>query len=689
MRWCFALLSAVILAGSGDLAAVAQSVLPWTAQPPAGMSLRGAFCAPKQSSALCEIASAQTAGLAMTPQKPFPKQSEPPLTPRSYLPLIMRNTTSGLPRLVVSALYYDTYRANEPDEAFQLYNPLPAPVNLAGWRVTDRQRTVTFGADLQLDAAATLWCARTAVSFTLSFGFKPACEYGGDSDPAVPDLTGPALQFSNTGGRITLLHPQNLYSDTLVYEGGDTAVPGWQGPAVYPYRPSTNFGEEGQILYRKLDQATGRPMSDTDTRADWAQDPTDFVDGRRTQLPGWSLARFFPPQIVTEPASLQVIVAPDNSYAALRALLESAQQSIQFEGYTFDNALLGEVIAARARAGVQVTLTLEGGPPGGVSDQQRWIVQQIAGAGGRVYYFRADRSTGAAKRYAYQHGKFWVLDGRWALVGSENLNSEAFPDDDKTDGTYGRRGVYLATDAPSVVAGVQAYMAADIAPDRHRDLWAWDAADPTLGAPPAGFVPSYTSGGSFYPVQKPQPLQLQGNFTFQLISSPEQALRTRDSLLGLIAQAGRGDTVLVEQLYENLYWGAESSNVVDDPNPRLEAYLAAARRGATVRVLLDAYFDNQDLNSPRSNLRTVEYLNALAATEGLDLQARRRNPTGLGIHNKTVLAQIGGKGWVIAGSLNGGEVSAKLNRELALKVASDAAYAYLAEVLWYDWGVTP
>ena len=93
--------------------------------------------------------------------------------------------------------------------------------------------------------------------------------------------------------------------------------------------------------------------------------------------------------------------------------------------------------------------------------------------------------------------------------------------------------------------------------------------------------------------------------------------------------------------------------------------------------------------SPRSNLRTVEYLTAVAQAEGLDLQARRRNPTGQGIHNKMVLAQIGGQGWVVVGSLNGGEVSAKLNREMALLVGSDEVYAYLADVFWYDWDVTP
>ena len=143
------------------------------------------------------------------------------------------------------------------------------------------------------------------------------------------------------------------------------------------------------------------------------------------------------------------------------------------------------------------------------------------------------------------------------------------------------------------------------------------------------------------------------------------------------------------QVYEQTYWGAESSNVSADPNPRLFAYIAAARRGATVRVLLDAYFDNQDLDSPRSNLRTVEYLKAIALAEGLDLDARRRNPTGEGIHNKMALAQISGKGWAVVGSLNGGEVSAKQNREMALLVGSDEVYGYLADVFWYDWDVTP
>jgi len=616
-------------------------------------------------------------------------QGQPPLSRSVYLPLAGRDFYAGDPPLLISALYYDTYLSGEPDEAFQVYNPLGVPVSLAGWRVTVGTRTVTFPVGMTLDAHAKLWCARKAVDFTLTFGARPGCEYSADTDPTVPNLTGTAFQLSNTGGRVTLGSPGSSYTDVVAYEGGDTSAPGWQGPAVYPYKPSTNFGQEGQIPYRKLDQRTGLPVPDTDSRTDWASDTGDIINGRKAQYPGWSLERFFVPRVVTEAATLEVFLAPDNSFEALKTLLEGARSSIRFEGYTFDNARLAETLVARARAGVSVEMLLEGSPPGGISDQQRWTVQQIAEAGGQVYYIRSNSAADIHDRYTYQHGKFWLLDGDTALIGSENPNPEAFPDDPKADGTFGRRGAYLVTDAPSVVADLTAIMDADIAPGVHQDVWTWDAADPTLGAPPAGFKPSYSSGGSFYPLQELQPLFTEGTFTFQLIHSPEQALRDQDSLLGLIARAGPGDTVLSEQLYENTYWGAESSNVAADPNPRLQAYIDAARRGATVRVLLDAFFDNQDLDNPRSNLRTVEYLTSVAQAEGLDLQARRRNPTGQGIHNKMVLAQIGGKGWAVVGSLNGGEVSAKLNREMALLVGSDEVYDYLAKVFWYDWDVTP
>ena len=241
----------------------------------------------------------------------------------------------------------------------------------------------------------------------------------------------------------------------------------------------------------------------------------------------------------------------------------------------------------------------------------------------------------------------------------------------------------------SVVGELTAIMDADIAPAVHRDVWAWDAADPTLGAPPAGFVPSYDSGAASIRCKSRSRLFTEGAFPFQLIHSPEQALRDQDSLLGLVNRAGAGDTILVEQLYENLYWGAESSNVDgrSEPAPAgVHCRRAPRGKGArTARRLLRQPGPGQPAQQPAHG----GVSDSVAQAEGLDLQARRRNPTGQGIHNKMVLAQIGGQGWAVVGSLNGGEVSAKLNREMALLVGSDEVYAYLADVFWYDWNVTP
>jgi cardiolipin synthase len=617
------------------------------------------------------------------------RPSGPDGSPAIYLPIVDSGIPPGTPPLLISALHYDTPMSGEPDEAFQIYNPASAPARLVGWRLTDGSHTLAFPGGFWIPGQTKLWCARQATAFFRSFGAAPGWEYAEDSDPQVPDLIGAAWRFSNNGGRLTLISPAGTYSDTLVYEGGSTDVPGWIGPAVWPYQPTSSFGPEGQILYRKLDQASGLLVPDSNTRADWASDPDDVINGRKVQYAGWDLERFFVPQPITETAHLQVFVSPDHAFPALKSLLQGAKRSIRLEGYTFESAPLAEIVVARARAGVEVEMLLEGGPPGGVTDQQRWVVQQISEAGGRVYYMRSDSANGIGDRYTYQHGKFWVLDGETAILGSENPVAHSFPDDDKTDGTFGQRGVTLVTDAPSVVSELTAVMDADIAPGVHPDVWSWDSEDSTLGAPPPGFTPSYASGGTFYGVRAPAPFSGEGVFTFQVFHSPEQSLRSRDSLLGLVGRAGLGDLVLVEQLYEHTYWGPEAGSVETDPNPRLLAYIDAARRGAKVRVLLDSFQDDTNLDSPRCNQRTVEYLRALALQEGLDLDARRANPTGEGIHNKMVLARIDGQGWVVAGSLNGSEASTKLNREMSLRVASNEAFAYLAEVFWSDWEVGP
>jgi hypothetical protein len=53
------------------------------------------------------------------------------------------------------------------------------------------------------------------------------------------------------------------------------------------------------------------------------------------------------------------------------------------------------------------------------------------------------------------------------------------------------------------------------------------------------------------------------------------------------------------------------------------------------------------------------------------------------------LIQVGGEQWPAAGSLNGGEVSHKLNREIVLLVEQPEVYARLLEVFWWEWELGP
>jgi hypothetical protein len=70
----------------------------------------------------------------------------------------------------------------------------------------------------------------------------------------------------------------------------------------------------------------------------------------------------------------------------------------------------------------------------------------------------------------------------------------------------------------------------------------------------------------------------------------------------------------------------------------------------------------------------------------LDIDARTGNPTQGGIHAKVVLVRLGNHYWSAVGSLNGGEISHKLNREVVIVTDAAAVYMRLAEVFAWDWG---
>ncbi len=345
---------------------------------------------------------------------------------------------------------------------------------------------------------------------------------------------------------------------------------------------------------------------------------------------------------------------------------------------------------------MQVRLLLEGGPAGGITDLQRWCVARMVEAGVAVRYLavQPEAPNGYRPRYRFMHAKYAIIDGGTshvnALLGTDNFGVESMPlpsPDPALTHPQGRRGVFLFTDAPVVADGLARIFAEDWAPQRFWDLMPFTALDATYGGPPQEFVPEafteYTQDGSpFF-----QTVGESGPVRFMLISAPENATRSDDGLMALIQRAGAGDEIRLEQLYEHKFWGESTSNPIADPNPRLEAIVDAARRGAVVRLMLDSYFD--DPSSLRGNRATATYLHGVAAAEGLDIQVQVGNPTGLGIHAKVVLVRVGGELWSGVGSLNGSEISHKINREVVLLVDTPVIYGRLLEVFNWDWAASP
>ena len=586
----------------------------------------------------------------------------------------------GQPQVLISAVLYDGYQTNDTDEAIQLINVGTASADLTGWELCkDASGSLSCRTlpSTVLAPGSRLWLARDATSFTTSFGFAP--------DYQMSSWLSNGL--TNTGDEVVLRDGVHATRDALVYKAG-TSVAGWSGPAVQPYSVGR---EAGQILYRIPDETTGLPITDTNTAADWIQYTDNYTQGRRVLYPGWDLDPFFWPLTVTEAATVTVGIAPDNAFPVVAQTILGAQRSITVEVYALRHPEVITALVQQARAGVQVDVLLEGQQAGlSVSDprwqQELWACREIEAAGGRCWFMIHEPGDNIFNRYDYLHAKFLVVDDEWVLITSQNLTASSMPADDKSNGTYGSRGVVLVTNAPAVVARARQVLARDLDPAHHNDILRWNTAyTDKYGPPDAAYTPVLTTTDyTTYTVRFPAPLTTHGTLGFELFTAPEAALRQSDALLGLVRRAGPGDAVYVEQMYEYPTWGT----LPVSPNLRLEAYIAAARRGAQVRILLNGGSFGEDYVDLGQNQAAVAYVNGLAQREGLDLRAALGDPTQYGIHNKMVLVWLHDQGgYAHVGSINGSESSNKVNREIAIQVRSDEVYGYLKGLFDLDWNL--
>ncbi len=526
--------------------------------------------------------------------------------------------------------------AARDDEFVEIANPGASVADLGGWSLSDLEATATFPPGTVLAPGARLVATRNATSYREDVHRAADLTYDrGDA----PRMEGGTLRLGDAGDEVLLLDDTDRIVDAYVYGDSAYAGAGWTGPpAVAPAR--------GEIATRRTD---GGAFRDTDGAEDW--------EGIRAFRLGQS--DFHPPSVTLhrEPVAL---VSPDDGRGAVLSFLASAENHLDLAVYTLTSDALTGILSARARDGVRVRVLLEGSPAGGVEDHERCLVAGLLEAGAQVRFLAG--GLGIVKRYRYLHAKYALVDGESVLVSSENFGDAGFP----PAGQGGNRGWSVILQDLVLAGQLWEVFAEDFDPSRADTRAAVPEGASCLGEP--------------MPVRPWMPPPDASGVAARLVVGPDSALDP-DGLLGLLASARH--RLWIEAFYAEEMWG-------ETPSPYLEAAFAAARRGVSVRILLDGsdWSLTDPIGSDEGNDAVAARLNARSREEGVDLEARVLAPVGLveRVHNKGVV--VDGEA-VLVSSLNWAHGSATENREIGVLLQDSASAARFEAAFLQDWDGRP
>ena len=222
---------------------------------------------------------------------------------------------------------------------------------------------------------------------------------------SYPDYTYKDLKYngtfslSNKGDEVALMKGGKI-DDMLVYGQSNYRGNGWNGEPI-------NISQ-GHVLRR-------RSLQDTNSKEDW----TNY------HLIGQS--DFAP---INDYTKVEIFTYPDDRNELFR-FVNQAKKEILIESYTLSNPHLEKILEEEIRDGVKVKILLEGSPVGGISKEEKSVVQGIYSAGGKVYFMISGGKV--HNRYTYVHSKFIIVDEKYALISTENF-------DEKSIAPCGNRG---------------------------------------------------------------------------------------------------------------------------------------------------------------------------------------------------------------------------------------------------------
>jgi len=500
----------------------------------------------------------------------------------------------------------------------EIANTGDSPVSLAGWtieRIRSTEPWVSMVNDLSIDAGTSVVLTENPANLLADGGIVAL-----DGNVALNNMP----WLVDSGSALQLKAPDGTVVDAIAFGGGIAEIDGWTGPAI----SVPGDGSPGLILMRG--SGCGE-YPDPDSGADWEErwiriGASTFCDGGHFTTEADSTA--------------SASIGPDTAFNDLIQWVGSAEDSIHLHVYQFMSPDLTHALLDAIDSGVSVTLLLEEGILDGSStvNNQRGHAQSLHDAGATVLWM--EDPTLISSPYAYIHSKVAVRDAESVWISSGNWKDTSVPPD-----AVGNREWSIILNSETAAQLVLSRMA-------------WDENPNHLHIKPHGsqHAPTFdwTLDGPVHDGSTTATPSHQGPFNAQLMTCPD------DCVDGIVAMIGSADTSIelsVQYLDLDWYWGFGD-------NPIITALHEAARRGVSIRLMLNGYYAEWD-----DEIRdTIHMFNTdWNATEGLDATARLMaySDSIVKLHNKG--AVIDGES-VLVGSMNWGSSAALRNREMGVLI---------------------
>ncbi len=260
-----------------------------------------------------------------------------------------------------------------------ILNPSGERVSLKGYYITDFEGKIYLNGSIAPNSK--FYIAQNSSAFFSFFGFYPNITYAASSGH---------FALANSGDEVALYHGSTMV-DLLLYGKVKYGGKGWSGA---PLKISV-----GHVLRRI-------GVVDTNTPADW----TNYhVIGQSD----------FKPEEFN--SSIEIFPYPDKWKEVLR-FVRNSQRYLLVESYTLTSVAFQNALLERMKDGVKVKILLDGNPIGGISEDEKYIVNNLWLHGANISFMVNSPKDGIYDRYRFLHAKFIVRDGKAALVSTENFD---------------------------------------------------------------------------------------------------------------------------------------------------------------------------------------------------------------------------------------------------------------------------